>query len=293
MKTLIPLIVYALLSGLIGLLICTWLLWKSKRPIAAAIAAFIFFGGPPALYGYLYFKEKSAQTSYQEDLAYLKELCAAHGGDKIYKTIDDVQGVFQMKARNPDGDFQWADQYGMIEPWALASGDWSRTAVTLGTRKGQGYWFIEQQPEFGKPEGPPYRRAFLTVTKNKADIKDSQAIVSADGFWLKKQEMTVLKLRSRYGYTTEDLTTPELRRRWIGGGKVKIVDLQTNEVLAERTDFYRATGPQVKMAWASGTGCPSGPPRLVEASLRGFIMEVLRPPRTLPTEQQLLQIQGE
>lgn len=286
MKTLIPLIVYALLSGLIGLLICTWLLWKTKRPTAAVIVAFIFFGGPPALYGYLYFKEKSAQTSYQEDLAYLKELCAAHGGDKIYKTVDDVQGVFQMKARNPDGDFQWADQYGMVEPWALAHGDWNFNLSDLGVR-GKGYWFVERQPGHGLTEGPPYQRWVLSSTVDKVDSSNSDAVTNAEGFALERKELKVQTLKSRYGYTTEDLTTLDLRKRWIGGGKLTIIDLQTKEVIAEWTDYYRATGAQVKMAWADGVSCRRG------ESIPGFIRSVLRPPKALPTQQQLSKIKGE
>ena len=175
-----------------------------------------------------------------------------------------------MKARNPDGDFQWADQYGMVEPWALANGDWNQSAVELGIR-GKGYWFKEQHPDFGKPQGPPY---FRTT-------------------YLDRKSFKVDTLSARYGYTTEDLTTNELRKRWIGGGKLKIIDLQTNEVLAERTDYYRATGPGVKMAWASGVSCPPGPKRLTNTSSPEFILAVLKPSNELPTDQQLLQIKGE
>lgn len=292
MKTLIPLFVYALLSGLIGLLVCTWLLWRSKRPQAAVMAALVFFGGPPALYGYVYFRDQRAHTSYEEDVAYVRELCAKHGGDKIYKTVEDVQGVFQMKARNPDGDFQWKDQYGMVEPWALAMGDWYRSAVELAVG-GKGYWFIEQQPEFGKPVGPPYRRKVFAPTAKKVLNANVDSSVSAEGFGLERKEIETPTLKSHYGYMTEDLTTRELRKRWIGGGKLKIIDLQTKEVLAERTEYYRATGPGVRMAWASGTGCQDGPPRLVGGGLHVFIMAVLQPPRNRPTTPQLSQLQRE
>ncbi|WP_156404601.1 hypothetical protein [Curvibacter sp. PAE-UM] len=290
MKALIPLFVYALLSGLIGLLICTWLLWRSKRPQAAVMAALVFFGGPPALYGYVHFRDKRAQSTYEEDVAYLKELCAKHSGDKIYRTVDDVQGVFQMKARNPDGDFQWADQYGMVEPWALAFGDRDTSALELGLH-GKGYWFIEQQPIFGQGDGPPFRRKIWVDSGMK--VRDKYPYGEhLDEPLLTANQFSVNSLHSRYGYTTEDLTTPELRKRWIGGGRLRIIDLKTKEILAERTDFYRATGPQVKMAWAAGIPCPAGPPRLVNASTQGFIMVVLKPPRSLPTRQQLLQLNG-
>lgn len=289
MKTLIPLFVYALLSGLIGLLVCTWLLWRSKRPQAAVMAALVFFGGPPALFGYVNLRDKSAQTTYEEDVAYLKELCAVHAGDKIYKTVDDVQGVFQIKAYNPDRDFQWSDQYGMVEPWALAlSGDLGSSLSNLGIR-GKGYWFIERQPGYGLSEGPPFRRHLLESTTFKVVKPDLDAVVSAEGVVLERKEVKVQTLRSRYGYTTEDLSTQELRKRWIGGGRLRIIDLQTKEILAERTDYYRATGPQVKMAWAAGISCR----RDQLTSIPGFIRSVLKPPQALPTQKQLAQIKAE
>ncbi|WP_341922200.1 hypothetical protein [Polaromonas sp. YR568] len=287
MKTLIPLIVYALLSGLIGLLACSWLLWRSRRSYAALAAAF-FFGGPMALYGFLQTEAALAKTSYEEDVAYVKELCAKYGGDKIYKTVDNVEGIFQMKARNPDQDKQWADQYGMEEPWALAFGDRGSSPSDLGIR-GKGYWFIEQQPGYGLNEGPPYRRRFLIGTTTKIQNSDPDAVVSSEGFVLERTEAKVQKLKSRYGYVTEDLSTPELRKRWIGGGKLKIIDLNTHEILAERTDYYRATGSQVKMAWVDGVSCR----RDKLTYIPSFIRSVLRPPIALPTEQQLAKIKGE
>jgi hypothetical protein len=287
MKTLISLFAYAVLSGLLGLAVSSWLLWKSKRPRAAAVAALIFFGGPPIIYGYLHLKAVHEQTSYEEDVAYVRELCAKYGGDKIYKTVDNVQGVFQMKARNPDGDFQWADQYGMMEPWALAMGDWNFNLSELGVQ-GKGYWFVERQPGYGLAEGPPYQRWVLSSTVDKVENPNSEAVIDAEGFALERKERKVQTLKSRYGYTTEDLTTPELRKRWIGGGRLKIIDLQTKEILAERTDFYRATGPQVKMAWAHGVSCR----RDKLTYIPSFIRSVLRPPQALPTQQQLTHITG-
>lgn len=289
MKTQIALFAYAIGSAVLGLLVCSFMVWGLRSRVGAIGAALLFFGGPVVAYMYDGYAARRDLREFQEDVAYVKELCAKYGGDKIYKTVDDVEGVFQMKARNPDQDKQWADQFGMVEPWAQAFGDRDSGAVRLGTRRGQGYWFIEQQPGFGMPAGPPYRRTLLILTPNKAAPDDFQAIVSVDGLRLKQHEISVPTLKSRYGYATEDLSTPELRKRWIGGGKLKIIDLRTNEVLAERTDFYRATGPGVQMAWAAGTAC-----RVDEMTyLAGFIRSVLRPPRSLPTEQQLSQLKEE
>ena len=285
MKTLIPLLAYALLSGLLGLVVCSWLLWKSKRPRAAAMAALIFFGGSPTLYGYLYLKESSAQTSFEEDVAYVKELCAKSGGDKIYKTVDDVEGVFQMRARNPDPEDQYRDQFGMEDPWGSAQDDGDDPGIPVGYSN-KSYRYLEMQPEYGK-QGPPFRRKVGVDTGRKVSDRTPNAVPERrnDPIW-EHQIFLVTKLRSRYGYITEDLSTPEMRKRWIAGGRIKIIDLQTNEVLAERVGYFRAIGTHAKLSWSGASAyqnqriCPHN------STLGVFLLSVLKPaPAITPTQQ--------
>lgn len=41
----------------------------------------------------------------------------------------------------------------------------------------------------------------------------------------------------RYGVTYDDITTPEERKNWIAGSSLRIIDLKTNEVIAERIGY--------------------------------------------------------
>lgn len=287
MKTAIELIVYDVVSGLFGLVICGLSIrWKRKR--AALIAGVIFFGGPIAAYLYVALREELAASNFDADVAYVKELCAKQGGDKIYRTVDNVEGVFQMKARNPDPEGQWRDQYGMVDPWGMAMGD--PDSPTLLATRGRGYWFFEQQPGFGKPEGPPYRRNYLSQTGQLrrdthpgADFKDDPALAT--------KTIVVSMLRSRYGYYIEDLSTKEMRSRWIAGGRIKIVDLHTHEVLAERTGYFRAIGRDAKYYWSGASAfqnqriCPH------DSSLHGFLFAVLKPVQQVPNVVQLNSLQ--
>jgi len=230
-------------------------------------------------------RAESRKASFQEDLAYVRSLCAIGGGDRIYRRVDNVEGVLQMKSRNPDGVYQWADQFGMAEPWALAFGDTDRGAVELGIR-GAGYWFIEHRSPHGALEGSAGRRQALVSTATRTKLTGPEVFASAEGFLMDRRQLKVTTTVSRYGYTTEDLTTEAMRRRWIAGGRLKIIDLQTNEVLAERVGFYRAMGPAYKMAWAAGTSCRSDE----LTYFQGFIKSVLRPPVNVPTELDLKRI---
>ncbi len=145
LKTLIPLAIFALISGLLGLVICALLLKNPQKKRAAAVAAVFFFGGPPMVYGLLWVRDTVSQSSFEEDVAYVRELCAKNGGDKIYRTVENVEGVFQMRARNSDQDAQLRDQFGMFDPWGYAQGDISDIGVPVGY-KADTYRYLETQP---------------------------------------------------------------------------------------------------------------------------------------------------
>ncbi len=244
----------------------------------------------------------------------MARLCAKDGGDKIYRTVENVQGVFQMRARvdaitsKPGG---LSDQYGMVDPYGWALGDRDdmsglvggssiREKVTYQNVRGeevtgernmplgkQGYWFVEQHAESNSPTANLYRRIYLV--SNPA-YKNSQSVTDPSPRFIRKQK-AVNQLKSRYGYLTEDLTTKDMRDNWIGAGRIKIIDLQTNEVLAERKGYFRASGdflPSRGLRWtASGAFhqkriCPSE-----SRFVRFFTRSVGPPERGFPSEEQL------
>lgn len=276
MKVLILLFLFGALSWLVGLIVCGLLMWANRSGKAIGVAALVFFGAPFLVFYGISSKEWHEERQFKADVAYVQELCAKYGGDKIYRTVDNVEGVFQMTPRPPMTDAMWQDQYGMPDPWGKAQGDSSSRlkedypsialgANAVGTGK-PGYWFIEQRTAAGESALPYVRR--IPSKGNEKGIYTS-------------------KLRSRYGYQTEDLSTPELRKRWIAGGWIKIIDLQTNEVLAERVGYFRAPGKRVLMHWAGsgayGTAhmCPN------KSRIDAFLRTVLRPPINFATPEQI------
>jgi len=219
----------------------------------------VFFGGPIGLGIGIYIKQGMERDEFEAARKVVHELCAKYGGDKIYKTVEDVEGVFQMRARTNSSlsDQYWGDQFGMFDPWGAAQGDRSQPAIQLSS-KGQGYWFVEQLSG-REPGGPPYqRRTFVNGEK-----------------------VNVHHLRSRYGYITEDLSTPQMRKRWIAGGRIKVVDLQTNEVLAEMVGYFLTADRDwhPRAAFQNGRICP-------DSHLTAFLLQVLKPIQTPPSGQQ-------
>ena len=101
-----------------------------------------------------------------------------------------------------------------------------------------------------------------------------------------KTVTNVKNLLSRYGYLTEDLSTTEMRNNWIGAGRIKIIDLQTNEVLAERKGYFRARGdilPPHGLRWWGGGNlmCPKN------GGLLSFLHSTLQPVKGFPSDEQL------
>jgi len=267
MNDLISLGIYAFLSIGIGALLCILLTWKFKKPRWAGLVALVFFGGPVFLGLWTTYEAQRDERQFKEDVAYVKELCAKYGGDKIYRTVDNVEGVFQIKPKEPVTDAMWRDQYGMPDPWSRVLLESENPAIAVGPKSAEegadGYWFLEQN--IGLREGPPYLRRFST-SRYESGIE-------------------VNKLRSRYGYLTEDISTSEMRSRWIAGGRVQIIDLQTKDVLAERTGYFRALGSKYRDAWGGVMGTDHICPKTEH--IGSFVRKVLKPTRGLPSQQQI------
>jgi hypothetical protein len=266
-------IVFVLSWGL-GAIVCGITLWMKKYK-ATKIAALVLFGLPIIGVGVDLVNQKRILNNFERAKEEVARLCAKDGGDKIYRTVENVQGVFQMRARppesyrKPDGTFYhaYSDQYGMDDPYGWNQGDDSNMSRYVGLssifpnaplRGEQGYWFIEQQLGPGSPEGSGYKRSHWSVVKNPIENQ----IASANGKPLYEvmELRKVNKLLSRYGYLTEDLSTKDMRDNWIGAGSIKIIDLQTNEVLAERKGYFRAAGdllPRGAIRWTDYQKCPS------------------------------------
>jgi hypothetical protein len=73
--------------------------------------------------------------------------------------------------------------------------------------------------------------------------------------------------RPRYGVTYDDISTRGERDYWIAGSSLKVIDLQTNEVIAERigytVDWAQGSSAGGRSPWllAADNACPEFAPR--------------------------------
>jgi hypothetical protein len=186
------------------------------------------------------------------------EMRCQSAGEKIIRTVDDVDGVLMLKVRSKDVDF--SDQFGMEDPYGrnCSGGDDCIAAylfdykmvrssypgsTSLEPIQPRLYMYVDVVDE---ETGQRYR-----YTKNSANSPLVKNLANGD--------------YPRYGVLWSDISTKDDRNYWIAGGALKIVDLKNNEVIAERRGYLMDTGQgdtggfRAPWAWARSKGltCPS------------------------------------
>lgn len=187
--------------------------------------------------------------------ALFKERCQT-AGEKIHRTADKVDGIFLMKLRPKD--INYGDQYKMDDPYGFdVTGDGYITNFLLGrnakgslVEQGQersGYPYVEvQDPQDGKRYR--YTGSMKVFGKKDATAYNVQVELKRNpnydlniyAFVLDKTPAT--GPQPRYGVTYDDISTREERDYWIAGSSLKVIDLKTNEVMAERIGYMMDRG---------------------------------------------------
>lgn len=222
----------------------------------------------------------SADQSRQQQataMAMWKERCKT-AGEKIHKTVDNVEGIYLIKVRtttNFDAQFELDDPYGH---------DSTNNEYILNFLRG----FYHQRTEKPIPGSPPrtgYRYVEAQDTKDGKRYRYTGAMKvvgkmdeAAPGvqFDLKKNPKFDLNIYKfvlekvpapgevpRYGVTYEDISTHDEREYWIAGSSLKVIDLKTNEVIAERigymVDWAQSSRAGGRSPWlfAADNACPN------------------------------------
>lgn len=227
-------------------------------------------------------------------------------GEKIYKTADDVDGVFLLKIRSTK-DLNYGDQFLLNDPYGndvkgdgyislfLRGGsvDRDKRAPSAGLKiQVRGYKFVEAEDP---SDGNIYKYTGKTKVVGEKDrtapgvqaelAKNPNYDTAIRAFVLDKN--LVVHQQTRYGITYDDISTPEDREYWIAGSSLKVVDLQTKEVIAERigymVDWAQGSNAGNRSPWlfAADNACPPFAAKHGALSQLGqtyrFVEKVLRP----------------
>jgi hypothetical protein len=174
-------------------------------------------------------------------VAYFDHLCATEAGEYIFKTVDKVEGIYQMRAMPKREDKVMEDVYTFEDPadWSLREEEGSPTLFIGGPNRGFRYFESLRSPEdiaskytvkywkvdkWEKPSVAPYwRYHHFDYTHGKGHTTG--------------EVQPVEQLESRYAYTWRGIRREADRKHDIAGGELIVLDRITGEILGVRRSF--------------------------------------------------------
>lgn len=226
---------------------------------------------------------------------YFEHLCKTEAGEFIFKTVEDVDGIMQMRSRVMATDDEMMHLYALEDPYnayqtlsaesyvnpryadAVKTKDIKKRAYKL-YKPDQNYKFLEN-PIPATLRNPTDSAKYLRYTRPNTD----KLIFENDQYMYPRDqqppllEERVKELKSRYGFTWRGIARPHDRELGIAGGEVIILDLQTNEVVAVRRGYAASGGKTLDTVagiwWLSAAKCPVSMP----GDEHLFIHKVLKP----------------
>ena len=227
-------------------------------------------------------KEEEYQRRYQAAKAVFDRQCQT-AGEKIYRTVNNVEGLMLLRVREKytDGkgrDPMWDDAAARSGPYPDDGELFDYISTFLeyseGIEHGGG---LTYKPMPNKTYLPRYQ--YVDVLQ-----PDGKSIIRYRGGWdigrKPLDEEANPKRPARYAFTYENNVDPELRKIWIAGTTLKVLDLKTGELLAEKTiyAFEPSLGYGAKFAsqapWSRAVKCPDD--ENLQLS-RFFVERVLKP----------------
>jgi hypothetical protein len=207
---------------------------------------------------------------------YFEHLCRTEAGEFIFKTADNVEGVFQMRPRR----FQYETAelqhlYAMEDPYGYWPGENDNPGREfIGT---PGYAFLESLPVV-------YQKRYAWFPDNydkSLGVPPPPEAKVARFFGYDRQNSRSIKLeydtkpKARYGFTWRGIKRPNDREMGIAGGELIVLDLQTNEVMGVRRGYVIWNG-----GW-TGRVCPryEGSESKATYFSAWFLAKVARPPK--------------
>lgn len=227
----------------ICVLLAAWGLPKTKRGKAVAVAttlgALLMFPGRQILE--MRQQESSARTKVADAERRFQERCKT-AGEFIYSSVENVEGVLVMKERAKE--YNHGEQFRMDDPYGFdVSGDgYIENFLKDRNEKGslvhdgikRGYRYVDV---INPTDGKRYR---FTGRVDQPFLRDPNYAKWVREFVLDKALTT--EPAPRYGVTYDDISTREDREYWIAGSSLRVIDLQTNEIMAERIGYMMDPG---------------------------------------------------
>jgi len=208
---------------------------------------------------------------------YFEHLCKTEAGEFIFKTADNVEGIFQMRPRRFMYETaEWQHLDAIEDPYGYWAGENDNPGREFigGTL----YSFLEALPTVYQKH---YAWSPDIYDKSLAVPPSPEAKVARffgyDGTSKSQKLEYDTKPKARYGFTWRGIRRPNDREMGIAGGELIVLDLQTQEVMGVRRGYVIWNG-----GW-TGKVCPryghSGGQDKTTSFSAWFLAKVARPIR--------------
>ncbi len=214
-------------------------------------------------------------------------------GEKIHRTVDRVDGVVWMKWRPTETNL--GDHFKLDDPYGRNCGGMDCIANLLQASSGAetnpedaarhrcGYRYVETNDPADQKTyrylGSIKLPAIWTEEAIAREKKLTGTVIDPSNHRFVAERKAIPKPSARYGIAGDDISTREDRERWIAGSSLKVIDLKTNEVIADRVGYLfdhglgSTAGFRSPWPWARSYG-PTCPPIADHNS--GFLFRVLQ-----------------
>jgi hypothetical protein len=226
----------------------------------------------------------AAQARLRAAQAHFEMRCKS-AGEKISRTVENVEGVVWMKWRDKIESGDDRDQFKLFDPYGRDCSEQGCIEQLLRVTQGQ-----ELDPEKKKPFYTGYQFVESTDPRTQKAYQYTRRLYRASdrdpkyGKWVIESELVPQpsqKMTARYGITWDDIPTRGDREHWIAGGSIKVIDLQNNEVIAERLGFLIDKGQGdtggFRSPWGWARSYSEACPPLTSDQTTRFALKVLRP----------------
>lgn len=283
--------------SLLGLLLIT-ALWFPPRWWQKAICflvVLLIFTGP----AYLRTRESNKLTDqrsarYATAKALFDERCKT-AGEKINRTFQNVDGVVWLRWRPASLS---REQFAQDDPYGK---DCSMEGCILQLLRGADDLSAGKEPNSLPPSGYRFvetidprdgvRYRYTGVVKSVRDVPKEEFSrhvqstgtgAAPDGRFLALERVQIDRFSARFGLRWDDASTREDREHWIAGGSLKVIDLASDQVVAERIGYLIDTGQgsvsghRDPWGWAKSHGprCPANQEKAVN-----FVAKIVQPAR--------------
>jgi hypothetical protein len=282
-------------------------LWLNKTTKAKLVGGLVTIGLFALLPYWLFVHKSPAQVQaaneqadfiarYEAAKALFEKLCKEQAGEKIYRTVENVEGILLLKVRPKREDSELTNQ--MSPSAAVIKEAYADSYIATfliyerPSRTIKEYLVNQRGLLTTDPSGsPPYPDGWPKRGYRYVDVVDPNTNERNRYTWSAQPQSNLSGIKSklvmqptkdlppRFGVTYEDDMNPEHRKYWIAGTTLKVIDLDKNEVIAQRTLFAFDTGlgnSKGRSPWALAHGC-GGYASDQSGQTRMFVDQILKP----------------